>query len=83
MLAAAAQAWHNAGMDARKPRDPEREREEDDRRFTTSLAGLAVALFLVLIGFYVIEKLANESRLEDCALQGRTNCVNIDLTPQR
>ena len=40
-------------------RDFEREREEDDRRFTASLAGLAVALFLILIGLYVIEQKAS------------------------
>ena len=44
-------------------RDFEREREEDDRRFTASLAGLAVALFLILIGLYVTEQIAAEGRL--------------------
>lgn len=73
-------------MDVPHPRraiDLQREREEDDRRFTASLAGLAVALFLIWIGLYVIEQLAAQSKLEDCVLQGRANCVRVDLTQDR
>ncbi len=61
----------------------QRAREEDDRRFTNSLAGLAVALFLIWIGLYVTEQLAAQSKLEDCMLQGRAICVRVDLTSQR
>jgi len=68
---------------ARRAIDLQREREEDDRRFTSSLAGLAVALFLIWIGLYVIEQLAAQSKLEDCVLQGRANCVRVDLTQDR
>ena len=64
-------------------RDLQREREEDDQRFTTSLARLAAALFLILIGLYVTEQLAAESKLEDCVLQGRADCVRVELNPQR
>jgi len=63
--------------------DLQREREEDDRRFTNSLAALAFSLFLVWIGLYVTERLAAESKLEDCVLQGRTDCIRVDLTSQR
>ena len=73
-------------MDAHQVRreiDLQREREEDDRRFTNSLAGLAVSLFLIWIGLYVTEQLAAQSKLEDCVLQGRADCVRVDLTSQR
>jgi len=70
-------------MESRPHRDPERERAEDDRRFTNSLAGLAAALFLVLVGLYVTEQLAEESKLEDCVLQGRPDCMRVELTPLR
>ncbi|HWE74276.1 MAG TPA: hypothetical protein VG328_14015 [Stellaceae bacterium] len=73
-------------MDARHVRreiDLQREREEDDRRFTNSLAGLAVSLLLICIGLYVTEELAAQSTLEDCVLQGRADCVRVDLTSQR
>lgn len=73
-------------MDAhhvRREIDLQRERAEDDRRFTNSLAALAFSLFLIWIGLYVTEQLAAESKLEDCVLQGRADCVRVDLTSQR
>jgi len=70
-------------MTSRPYRDLERERAEDDRRFTNSLAGLAAALFLILIGLYVIDELAAQSKLEDCVLQGRRDCVRVEMTPSR
>ena len=56
----------------------ERELHEYEQRFTTSLAGLAAALLLGVIGFYVMEGLAANSKLEDCLLQSRMNCERID-----
>jgi hypothetical protein len=71
-------------MEPQEERDPQREKEEDDRRFTTSLAGLAVALLLILVGLYVTEELAKQSKLEDCMMQGRRDCgQRIELTPLR
>lgn len=64
-------------------RDRRREKEEDDARFTASLAGLAVALFLIVLGLDVAERLAAESKLEDCLLQGRANCERVELLPTR
>jgi hypothetical protein len=58
----------------------ERERRECDQRFTASLAGLAAALLLGIIGLYVMEGLAATSKLEDCLLQGRQNCERIDMS---
>ena len=59
-------------------RDFGKEREDEDARFTTSLAGLAVSLLLAVAGLYLLEALSTESRLEDCMLQGRMNCVRVD-----
>jgi hypothetical protein len=63
--------------------DLREEKEEEDVRFTTSLAGLAVALLLAVVGLYLLEALAAESKLEDCFLQGRMNCVPIEVSAQR
>jgi len=57
------------------------EKEEEDIRFTTSLAGLAVALLLAVVGLYLLEALSAESKLEDCVLQGRMNCEPIEPSP--
>lgn len=61
----------------------EREKQEEDDRFTATLAGLAVALFLIVVGLDVAERLATESKLEDCLLQGRMNCERVELLPTR
>ncbi len=58
-------------------------KEDEDVRFTISLAGLAVALLLAVIGLYLLDALATESKLEDCVLQGRQNCVPIEAAAER
>jgi hypothetical protein len=59
----------------------EEDRQAESDRFTSSLAGMAVAVFLAVIGLYVMEQLAAQSKLEDCLLQGRMNCERIQLSP--
>ena len=61
----------------------EHERQEDADRFTATLAGFAAALLLGMIGLWVADKLADQAKLEDCLLQGRTNCERIELSPVR
>jgi hypothetical protein len=46
---------------------------EADRQ-TASLAGLAVALLLVVLGLLLIRALHTEAKMEDCLLAGRSNC---------
>jgi hypothetical protein len=60
-----------------------RERDDEEDRFTASLAGLATVLLLSLVSLFVIERLAAVSKLEDCLLQGRKNCERIELSPVR
>jgi len=45
------------------------------------VAELAVALLFGLIGLWVADGLAQESKLEDCLLQRRTNRERIELSP--
>jgi hypothetical protein len=59
-----------------------REREDDDEgRTTANLAGIAIVLALVVVGLFVTRKLADKSRLEDCLLARRNNCVSIEVPP--
>jgi hypothetical protein len=67
----------------RQPTMTARERDDEEDRFTASLAGLAMVLLLSLVSLFVIEKLAALSKLEDCLLQGRKNCERIELSPVR
>ena len=57
---------------------------EDDfdsaNRQTASLAGLAVALLLVVVGLFLIHALHEKTRVEDCLLAGRLNCDALVAT---
>ncbi len=46
-------------------------------RQTASLAGLAVALLLVVIGLFLVRELHATAAAEDCLLAGRSNCPVI------
>ena len=46
-------------------------------RQTSSLAGLAMALALVVVCLFLIRQLHASAALEDCMLSGRTNCGQI------
>jgi len=50
--------------------------DDDDGadRQTASLAGLAVALLLVVIGLFLVRTLHAKCVVEDCLLSGQTNC---------
>jgi hypothetical protein len=56
-------------------------REDDDQeganRQTESLAGLAFALLLVVVGLFLVHTLRTKTRMEDCLMSGRTNCAPI------
>ena len=62
--------------------DLQKEEDDENARFTASLAGLAVALFLAVLGLYLLDALAAESNLEDCLLQGRMDCMPVDAAAQ-
>lgn len=49
----------------------------EERRVTASLAGLAFALALVVVGLFLLRGLTEKSRVEDCLLAGRINCDQV------
>jgi hypothetical protein len=55
-------------------------RDEDQEgadRQTTSLAGLAFALLLVVVGLFLVRALHSKAMMEDCLMSGRTNCAPV------
>jgi hypothetical protein len=50
-------------------------RRPDPRR--SAAIGLIVIVFLVIAGLFLIHVLRDMSRVQDCAMQGRTNCAPI------
>ncbi len=63
--------------------DETRKREthnEQEGRVTSSLAGLAFVLVLVIVGLLLVRVLKKQSELEDCLMSGRTNCAPIETS---
>jgi hypothetical protein len=56
---------------------PRRPPDDDNSRFTTSLAALALVILLAIAGYVVLDRLAAESKLEDCMMAGRHDCIPI------
>jgi len=55
-----------------------RERPQDaEDRVTASLAGLAMALALVVLCLFLTDRLHLKAQLEDCLFAGRTNCAAL------
>jgi hypothetical protein len=57
------------------PRDPGGPRPPDPRR--TAAVGLIVVVLLILVGLFLIHVLRDMSKVQDCVMQGRTNCAPI------
>jgi len=51
-------------------------RENTNRR--ASLVALGVVIVLFVIGWVLTRELYSNSKIADCVLSGRTNCVPID-----
>ena len=50
--------------------------EPDSRR--PALIGLAVVLVLVVLGYFLVNALRQNSQMEDCLMSGRRNCAPIE-----
>jgi hypothetical protein len=59
----------------------ESHRAEDSRSQRAALIGLAICLALVLGGLFLVHELKKTSELQDCVMQGRTNCAPADSNP--
>jgi hypothetical protein len=57
---------------------PRLDPEEDKRRIRSNVAALIFAALLVFVGIYLVRVLAEKSRLEDCLMSGRNNCMPIE-----
>jgi hypothetical protein len=59
--------------------------EPDDfrHRMVMNGLGLAVTVMLILAGLWMVDVMAHMRKDQDCVLAGRTNCVPIEVPPQR
>jgi hypothetical protein len=47
-----------------------------------AMAGLAIAVVLLVVGVWLAHELTAASRLQDCLMSGRTNCNTIQTPAQ-
>ena len=48
----------------------------------TALAGLAIAVLLLVGGMWLAHELTAASKMQDCLMSGRTNCNTIETPAQ-
>ena len=58
--------------------DLEGHRRQDVHSQRAALVGLAICLALVLGGLFLVYALKKSAALQDCVMQGRTNCAPVD-----
>ncbi len=63
-------------MTEQRPQTPAAPPVHDTRR--PAVIGLAVVLLLILGGLLLVHVLHHMSQIQDCALEGRTNCAPVD-----
>ena len=68
-----------------RPMDNRSEHGEDgaDQRRSAALIGLIIILALAIAGVVLVRELRERSRIEECLMAGRTNCVPIEVPSRR
>jgi hypothetical protein len=59
---------------------PEKNRPADaetEGSRTPAIAGLAIAVVLLVVGWWLARELTAANRMQDCLMSGRTNCNTI------
>jgi hypothetical protein len=62
----------NERKDDSEMKEPE---PKDNRR--PAIAGLAIAVVLLVVGWWLARELTAASKMQDCLMSGRTNCNQI------
>jgi len=57
--------------------------EEGEARRTNASMGVIVILLLAIAGVLLVRELRAQSKLEDCVMQGRRNCMPIEVPLHR
>jgi hypothetical protein len=62
--------------------EPKQRKKQQGGNRNGAVAGLAIAVVLLVVGVWLAHELTAASRLQDCLMSGRTNCNTIE-TPAR
>ena len=71
----------NAKPQDTSPKNGEPEDTDSQGSRTPAMAGLAIAVVLLVIGLWLAQQLRTASKMQDCLMSGRTNC-NVIQPPQ-
>jgi hypothetical protein len=61
--------------------EPEQRSDEDSYSPRAVLLGLAIVLLLVFACLFLYHTLHDMSQVQDCVMQGRSNCAPVEPTP--
>ena len=57
-----------------KPAQSKPQNREPRENNTPAMAGLAIAVVLLVVGLWLAHELRAASKMQDCVMTGRTNC---------
>ena len=60
-----------------KPQNTKPADAENEGNRTPAMAGLVIAVVLLVVGLWLARELTAASKMQDCLLSGRTNCNTI------
>ena len=60
-----------------KPGNPKPSNPESRESNMPAMAGLAIAVVLLVVGLWLAHELRTASKMQDCLMSGRTNCNEI------
>jgi hypothetical protein len=55
--------------------DPDGHRDDGSDSIRSAVGALILLMILVLVGLWIVDVLRQTDALQDCVLQGRTNCM--------
>jgi UDP-N-acetylmuramyl pentapeptide phosphotransferase/UDP-N-acetylglucosamine-1-phosphate transferase len=64
----------NLDAEKLKPAQSKPQNREPRENNTPAMAGLAIAVVLLVVGLWLAHELKAASKMQDCVLSGRTNC---------
>jgi hypothetical protein len=64
-------------MSSQSERRDEMEEPEPQQNRKPAIAGLVIAVVLLVVGWWLARELTAASKMQDCLMSGRTNCNQI------
>lgn len=58
--------------------DPKSDRDREPDNRNGAIAGLVIAIVLLVVGVWLARDLSAASKLQDCLMSGRSNCAVIE-----